>query len=46
MSQEAPNEQKQGFPVSKDKPKSDDLKPLNINPPTPKKSQKQNHKNY
>ncbi|NJL65224.1 MAG: hypothetical protein HC903_29845 [Methylacidiphilales bacterium] len=45
MSQKNPNEQKQGFLVGGDKPKSGDLKPSNINPPTPRKLQNPNQKN-
>ncbi|WP_414585418.1 hypothetical protein [Scytonema sp. PCC 10023] len=45
MSQNQPNEQTRGFSVSEDKPKPQDLKPTNVNPPTPKKTQCQNQKN-
>jgi hypothetical protein len=44
MIHKQPKEQKRGFSVSGDKPQPQDLKPTNVNPPTPKKLPNQNHK--
>lgn len=44
MSKETHKICKDGFPVSKDEPKSKDLKPSNINPPTPREKPDNNQK--
>jgi hypothetical protein len=45
MSHKPSKEETRGFPVSGDNPKPDDLKPTNVNPPTPIKPPNQNQKN-
>jgi hypothetical protein len=45
MSEEIRTKQADGFSVSGDKPKPNDLKPTNVNPPTPQKVEDKNQKN-